>query len=416
MTADVPRQPLRNKVLGNYFDFRFQRLLVTQALDTAGSAFVAIALAGSLFFSVPTAQARGKVLLYLVFTVVPFAIVSAVLGGLLDRGMGYRRAAVVVAAFGRAVVAWLMSTRTDSFLLFPLALGILVGQRFYAISRASLVPACLPPEEHLIDANAFMVRTGALAGFAAALLGAATHKLFGADAVLRVAAVAYLIMGAAGLLLPSPGRRRGGQARRGGPPEPIDPSHAVTLRPGFRAIAGMRALNGFLLFLLAFALRSEKSGAAGFGILLLGIGLGALASSLAAPVLNRYVREDIVIFAAFFGSGIATMLAARLYALPTAAVVAALVGAGFSMSKLAFDAMAQRGLPRNVQGRLFARWETAFQLCWVSGSLLPVAVRLPTRAALVVAGLATVVGSIVYAVDVSRTRHREAFAEKVKAR
>jgi hypothetical protein len=114
-----------------------------------------------------------------------------------------------------------------------------------------------------------------------------------------------------------------------------------------------------------------------------------------------------LIFGAYLGSGLATLFAARIYSLSTAATLAAIVGAAFGISKVSYDSMAQRALPRNVQGRLFARWETAFQLCWVGGALLPVAVTLPTRATLVIAGLATVAGAIAYSLDVSRA-HRAA--------
>ena len=142
MTAGAP---LRQQILGQ-FDYRFQRLLISHTFDGIGNTLVAIALAGTLFFSIPAGEARGRVLLYLLFTVVPFAVVSALLGPLLDRGVGFRRLAVVVAGLARAQLCWMMAARTRSLLLFPLSLGVLVGQRFFTITRASLVPACVPAD------------------------------------------------------------------------------------------------------------------------------------------------------------------------------------------------------------------------------------------------------------------------------
>ena len=395
----MPRPP--RDYIGLHFDFRFRRLIVTHFLDGTGNTLVAIALAGTLFFSVPTEKAASQVLLYLLFTVAPFAIVSAVLGPLLDRGGAVRKAAVILAGFGRMVIAWMMATRTDSIVLFLLALAILVGQRLFSITRAALVPACLPPEQSLIEANSFLARSSAVAGIATALVGVIVQKLFGAGWVVRLAAVAYVLMGLSGFLLPSP------RARRSTTPPPseqrIDYDHTVMLRPGLRAIAALRALSGFLLFMLAFAVRRE-SNSVGFGTLLIGIGIGALISSVLAPWLTKRARTDVVLFSCFLGAGLATIIAARFYSRLAPALLAAAVGIAFGTSKLAFDSMAQTGLPRDIQGRRFARWETAFQLAWVSGAILPVAVTLPTRPALVIAGLATVVGSLFYLVDVTRIR------------
>lgn len=409
MATAVPSRGVRGEILGHHFDYRFRRLAVTLVFDAVGNTLMAIALAGTLFFSIPSGEARGRVLLYLLFTVAPFAIVATVLGPLLDRGMAIRRVAVIAVGLGRAFVVWMMATRTESFLLFPLALGVLVGQRLYTIARSSLVPACLPVDEPLVRANSFLARTAAVSGFVTAVAGVAIHKLFGAGGVLRVAAAVYLLMGVAGFLLPSapsrPPRRSGGPVPAPPEEEKLDLERTYMLRPGVRAVSGLRALSGLLLFLLAFALRREGAGTAGFGGLLLGIGVGAFLASLAAPVLNRHIREDLLLFAALAASAVATLVAAKAYSHPTADVLAAVVGGAFGVGKLAFDSMAQRGLPRRVQGRLFARWETSFQLSWVAGAIVPVAVFLPVRPTLVVAGLVTAVGSVAYAVDAARSRH-----------
>ena len=109
-------------------------------------------------------------------------------------------------------------------------------------------------------------------------------------------------------------------------------------------------------------------------------------------------------FASLVGAGAVTLVASRFASLATAATLAAAVGTAFGVGKLAFDSMAQRGLPRKVQGRLFARWETVFQLCWVSGAVIPVAVSLPSRGALALAGVGTLVVAGFYALDVGRIR------------
>src|SRR5918992_1292422 len=92
----------------------FGRLLAFQALGAAGDALIAIALAGSLFFSVPEADARDKVALYLALTVAPFALIAPLLSRLLDRSRGSLRLAMLLSALGRGLLAWLLSTRLES--------------------------------------------------------------------------------------------------------------------------------------------------------------------------------------------------------------------------------------------------------------------------------------------------------------
>ena len=64
------------------------------AFNTAGDAAVAISLAGTLFFQVPTGEARGQVALFLGLTMLPFAIVAPLIGPFLDRFSHGRRWAI----------------------------------------------------------------------------------------------------------------------------------------------------------------------------------------------------------------------------------------------------------------------------------------------------------------------------------
>ncbi|HET9018439.1 MAG TPA: hypothetical protein VFN46_02575, partial [Acetobacteraceae bacterium] len=75
------------------------------AAAAAGDAAVAISLAGSLFFDISPQAARGKIALYLLLTMLPFAVVAPLLGPALDRMQGGRRLMVVISCAGRAVVA-----------------------------------------------------------------------------------------------------------------------------------------------------------------------------------------------------------------------------------------------------------------------------------------------------------------------
>src|SRR5262245_45400771 len=87
----------------------FARLVSAHAASAAGDGAIIASLAGSLFFSQPTGQAREKVLLYLLLTLAPFGIIAPVLGPMLDRIRGGRRLLLVLSTAARAILAVLMS-------------------------------------------------------------------------------------------------------------------------------------------------------------------------------------------------------------------------------------------------------------------------------------------------------------------
>jgi hypothetical protein len=53
--------------------------------------------------------------------------------------------------------------------------------------------------------------------------------------------------------------------------------------------------------------------------------------------------------------------------------IAFFVAIGAASGRIAFDSLLQRDGPEHLRGRAFARFETRFQLAWVLGALIPVA-------------------------------------------
>ena len=124
----------------------FVRLMQAHAISVAGDASVAASLAGSLFFAQPTSAARSDILLYLLLTMAPFAVLSPVMGPILDRFRGGRRIMVIISCLGRAVlclamVQFIIQPSPEGLLIYPLAFGVLVLQKTYSIAKAALVPA-----------------------------------------------------------------------------------------------------------------------------------------------------------------------------------------------------------------------------------------------------------------------------------
>src|SRR5690606_25248979 len=98
--------------------------------------------AGTLFFQVPTGEARGQVALFLGLTMLPFAIVAPLIGPVLDRFSHGRRWAIGATQAIRGFLAWVLAgaVLTESAWLFPAALGCLVASKAYGVTRAATVP------------------------------------------------------------------------------------------------------------------------------------------------------------------------------------------------------------------------------------------------------------------------------------
>ncbi|HYF44931.1 MAG TPA: hypothetical protein VD926_01895, partial [Acidimicrobiales bacterium] len=142
----------------------FTRLARVHALQVAGDALIALALANSLFFSIDPDAARNKVALYLVLTMAPFAVVAPLIGPALDRAANGRRLMVVVISATRFLVGLLMVTRLDSLLLFPLAFLMLVLGKGYGIAKSALVPTTVSNDQELVEANSKLSIITGLAG------------------------------------------------------------------------------------------------------------------------------------------------------------------------------------------------------------------------------------------------------------
>ena len=189
------------------------RLIEMHAFNTAGDAAVAISLAGTLFFQVPTGEARGQVALFLGLTMLPFAIVAPLLGPFLDRFSHGRRWAIGATMAIRAFLVWGLATAvtTESTWLFPLALGCLVSSKAYGVTRAAAVPRLLPEGLTLVKVNGRISLAGMVAaGISAPIAGVAS--VFGAEWSLRYA----FVLLRAGHHLGHPAARAGRLRRRRG--------------------------------------------------------------------------------------------------------------------------------------------------------------------------------------------------------
>jgi MFS family permease len=402
------------------------RLAWVHAASALGDALVAVALAGTLFFAVPVAAARPRVALYLLLTVAPFAVVAPLLGRLLDGRRGAGRLVLSAALLLRAVLAYLAVSRTQSLLLYPLAFGLLVCSRVHGISRSALVPELAvadrgPPRvdrgsprplRDLVAVNGRMARVAALGGTLGALLGVGLDRLLGGGAVLWTSALAFAAGGTLALWLPAAAPRRVPVDRGGS--DSLDRRAARLARPPSRvrlartASASVRAVGGFTLFLLAFELRRQGVGTAGLGLLLAGVGIGAVAGAFLLPRAARLVQEEGLLGAGLAASGLTALLLAGRVGVASAALAGLAMGGGVAAARLGFESLVQREVPPAGRGTAITRAETTFQLAWVGGAVVPVALALPTGPALVAAGIACLAAATAYAAGLLRLSRRAA--------
>lgn len=347
----------------------FARLAITHALAIGADTLVAVALAGSIFFSATLADARPKVLLYLAITMVPFAVVAPVMGPALDRTKGGRRFMVAVFAMGRAVLCLFMADHLESLLFYPAAFGTLALSKGYQVAKSSLVPAVVDDESELVEANSRLALIGVLAGVVLGPLGAGIQTLTDASWVLRLAALVNLASVMAAFRIPR-------AAKTAPPVQPLEQAelHAASIRLAATAMAVLRAAVGLLTFLAAFELKRTNAEPWLFGVVIGAGALGGFLGALIAPRLRRAVREETILVAALLVPAVVTVFGARGFGHTAIGVVACAVSVGAASGRLAFDSLVQRDAPEAARGRTFAKFETRFQLAWVGGAFIPAAI------------------------------------------
>ena len=187
------------------------RVIELTAAGAAADAFVAVALAGTLFFSTSVDQARGRIALTLLITMAPFAVLAPFIGPMLDRVRDGRRYIMVGTLLARGLLCWGMAgavQHSDTVTLLPAAFGVLVLQKAYGVTRSAVTPRVLPASITLVSANARI----SLAALVASTLGvgAAGGVSFlagggttGATWALRIGTLVYLAAIALGIRLPT---------------------------------------------------------------------------------------------------------------------------------------------------------------------------------------------------------------------
>jgi hypothetical protein len=354
------------------------RLLDLHAVSCAGDTLVMIGLANTIFFSVPVDAARSRVALYLLVTMVPFALLAPLVGPLLDRFRHGRRYALATTMLGRGLLAWVIADNIGGIALYPAAFGVLALSRAYGVARSAAVPRLLPRGLGLSEAGARASVYGTVAGAIVAPLGALAFW-FGPQWPLRVAAVIFGVGILIAMNLPA--------KADSDPPEVLPRIFQLPWKHraenGDKVLSGrlvlatlggsaaLRALYGFLLLFLAFSIRAGDVATDLHPATALGLVGGALAlgTFLATAVGSRLrIRRPVLLQAgALVVVAIAAISATLQATLPAVLVLCLATAIASGLAKLCVDAVIQERAPETVRASAFAHAETLLMLAWVVG-------------------------------------------------
>lgn len=390
------------------------RLIELHGVNTAGDAMVAVALANTLFFSVPAGEARGRVALYLLITMAPFAVMAPVIGPLLDRFRHGRRYAIAITLLVRAFLAWVLAGAVDGegLSLYPAAFGCLVGSKAYGVTRSATVPRLLPAGGTLVAANSRISLAGIVSGAVGAGVAAALATISPSWS-LRVAFLVFCAGAVLAVRLPARVDSTTGETLTtlsldDTGPIPRRTSVGTAVVTALRANGALRAFSGFLTMFFAFLLRAHPVGGlkqtVAFGLV---AGAAAIGSTTGTTIGSRLrTRPELVIVVVLTVLTAATVSGAFAYGVVTVVAVAAAAGLAQSLGKLSLDAIVQREVPEAVRTSAFARSETLLQLSWVVGGGVGIALPLNGRLGLSIAAAGLVVILVVTLRDLGRHRRR----------
>ncbi len=421
-------------------------LIEMTAASGAADAFVTVALAGSIFFSTSVDQARGRVVLFLIITMAPFAVLAPFLGPWLDRIQQGRRFLLAGTMLTRGLLCYAMSANVaNSVTLLPAAFGILVLQKAGGVVKASVTPRLLPADLTLVTANARSGLISLATSTAAAGLAAGVQVTGGAAWTLRVALLIYagamvlalrlpeqidvpLVAPAPGPVAPAPGpvTPPDGFPRATLPLEAGEKPENGRVRGRWRTLtnvgpvvteamtvnAVLRAFSGYILFLLAFLLRSVDLGTVfghavshnfALGALALGVSVGSLSSMILGSFFKGRAPQ-LIMFSVLIVAPVVTAVCAWGFGLWAAVLVMATAIFCASLAKLGQDSIVGREIGDEIRSSTFAVSETINAVANVAGGLAGVLVSMLNNGQ---AGLGIAAGGLAVAAVLLVVRRRQ---------
>jgi MFS family permease len=365
----------------------FRRLLYSRFSAQWGDGLFQAGLAGAVLFNPERGADPLTIATGFTAILLPYSVVGPFAGALLDR---WDRRRVLVAAnllkVGLILTAAIgLLAGLDSKMLFLMSLLVLGTGRFIGSGLSAALPHVVP-EKNLVQANALAVTVGAVIAVIGGGCAIGLRKLFGGDDFGSGLTTSFAIIGS---LLAAMFAIRFARGKLG-PDEVDEPSttllavarglidggraawHAPRVIAGLVALLAHRASTGVALLMAVLLMRYYftdlgllKAGLPGLGEMAGMVGLGTLIAGLATPrLVSRFGRHKVIIgslvvvAATMLGLGLPMTLLTMLFA------AFLLFGAG-QVIKLCVDAAVQSDIGDESRGRVFALYDTLFNVTTV---------------------------------------------------
>jgi Major Facilitator Superfamily len=365
----------------------FRRLLASRFAAQWGDGLFQAGLGGAVLFN-PERQADPvAIALGLAVLVLPYSVLGPFVGALLDRWD--RRRVLVIANLLRGgfivATAVMVGAGVGAVPLYAGALLATGVSRFVNAGLSAATPHLVRPE-HLVEANAVATTIGAAMAALGSGCAIALREVFGGDNTGSALTTSVGLFGSLLAAAIAAGFSRG----RLGPNEVDEPAQplvavtrgladggraawrAPTVMAGFCGLAAHRIALGIstlvmlLLFRNAFSNQGVlRAGLPGIGqVLALGAAGLVLAAVLTPLLVARWGRPATVRLALILAAAVQVGLGVPM-TMETVLVAAFLLPLAGQAIKLSLDAEVQIHIGDQVRGRVFALYDTVFNLSYV---------------------------------------------------
>ena len=378
-----------------------RRLTITHAVDDFADALITLSLIGSLFFSVSLEASRSRILLYLLLTALPLAVVAQVVGPALDRIRAGSRVVMIVSHVARAVFGLLLASSLLSLAFYPLVFGILLSRKAYALAKTAMVAQLAPERTELVTASGHLARTGTIAGGIGTAVGGGLIALVGVEWLPVVAAVVFATAAVLAGRIPALAVEPRVESVVIRVETPVDVRRAAP------AVAIIRAAEGALTFLLALSIKRGGGDEWIFVAALVAAGIGTFMGTIVSPRLHRAFSSDGIIVLTLLVPGAMSAFGVATIGSLSIVAIALAIGLGGSVAARAMDAL-YGGVPHLMRGRVISRNELLFQLANVTGAAATVLVYPGPRVGFAAVAVVLILGGVTYASELRLSLRREA--------
>ncbi len=373
----------------------FGSLYATRLVSQGSDGVVQVALASFVLFNPEQAASVTKVAAAFATLLLPYSIVGPFAGVFIDRWR--RQRILVVANIVRAVMivalALLVGIGNSGPLFYVVALAALSVSRFYLAALSASLPHVVRPEM-LVVGNSVSTTSGTVFGIVGGGLGyAITHLIGEGDAasavVLLVACAGYLSSSliarrmSADLLGPAAG------VPRGRPTEALadvarglasGASHIWQRRPAAYALAAITAhrfLYGLSTIMALLLYRNyfhgpdnPSAGLGGLGLVFIASAIGYLAAAVVTPRMTDRLGKDRWIWMLFVAAAVCELVFGLPFRQAGFLLAAFVLGVVSQGAKICVDTIVQQQVDDDYRGRVFALYDMAFNVSFVSAAIV----------------------------------------------